>query len=290
MDEDDKRKFQRAVEIYRVSKDVFTLKEVMQRVGFDEADQQNMTLQQRIRRAAEKNPPPSEIRVSDTQTSFDADQLRRKAPKVKKATLPSLPASGGAVTERVSEELIARIENAKKTAGGQFHATGGRHTNSDEYFIAQRRKEVKKEIEELESKKSAVELANTLENEALKVIEMKEKAYEQPGLLTVQELTALVKWKRGPGASAPPRTKGPLVEAWMKCKQDEAQKPAPWTEDDNSKLQSLKANAIQLEDTAVGHVMNDLVQQVRSTAPNLSAAQRQQMIEALRQDNNPSGT
>jgi hypothetical protein len=116
--------------------------------------------------------------VLDT-AGFDGALLRKKAPTRK---------SFVAVTEPHSSARVLAIKNAK-TAGQMFHATAGRHLNSDEFFKARALAEREARIKELVAKKKVLKAAMLLENMVTALLTDKGNPSEETGRsYTVPEL------------------------------------------------------------------------------------------------------
>ena len=68
---------------------------------------------------------------------------------------------------RVRQDLLAKAT----TVGSRFYATGGEMLNSDDFFIAQERKQCRAQVNELETKKEKFDVQNKQKLEAKAVID-----------------------------------------------------------------------------------------------------------------------
>ena len=200
---------------------------------------------------------------------FDGDQLRLEAPKIKKViTKP--------VTRPQSAARIQAIASAK-AAGQMFHATGGEHLNSDDYFKSRALIERTSTIKQIETDKQL-----RLEHAAL--LEEKNKLIAEKGCdLTVAtapsfittEIKTLLKWKIG---KKPNSAKATLVQMYV-----DAPNPSivPWTNLEDDALNALKNAEIELKYTALAVSTNQMENGIKNKVSLLKAPERRNLLNAL---------
>jgi hypothetical protein len=198
---------------------------------------------------------------------FDGDLLRMKAPTRNTFV---------AVTEPHSQARILAIQNAK-TAGQMFHATAGRHLNSDEFFKARALTEREAKTKALVAKKKVLQGAMELEGKVTALLIEKGTPSEETGkAFTLAELKILLKWK---GVKPTSSKKADLVHAI-------ANNPSPpnaiaWSDEQEMELVALQAADIGIVDTALGVSTNQMARAVAQNLPNLDAATRELLLEKL---------
>jgi hypothetical protein len=90
-----------------------------------------------------------------------------------------------------------------KTAGQMFHATGGRHTNCDEFFQARTLSQREARVKELEARKKTLQGNQLLENAVMILLQQKGSLVEQnASTFRVDDLKLLLKWKKVKPASS----------------------------------------------------------------------------------------
>lgn len=118
------------------------------------------------------------------------------------------------------------------------------------------------------------------EESVLDLIQRKE-VHENILSLTVADLKVLVRWKFS-GQHVPSKKVG-LQKAWNEWKDKPVNNSIDWTTPANEarQLLRLKSDDIGLDDTEVGRVKSDLVQQVNASVDNLTDARVQEIQAAI---------
>jgi hypothetical protein len=210
----------------------------------------------------------------------DGDQLRSSAPRV---------LAKAAVTEHYSRERQDALM-AANTAGKHYHATGGYHLNSDDYFIAQERMDQKRQAGILEKEKKARLAAKQRQEDASALLaDLGRRSVDvydsRTSLVTLKssELRTLVAWKLG--GEKVPTTKSLLIGSWMKNKNfDRHLSFEEWTQDDEARLAGLIDEDIKLGETELGRQQDVVVQSVKSTVGSLSASRRAEIMAIITQE------
>ena len=137
---------------------------------------------------------------------FDGKEFRLNAPRISKAktTTVNVP------------QTKARIESiaAAKAAGQFFHATGGSHLNSDDYFKSWVLLQRKDKIKELEKEKEdAVNRTNVqCQKDTLLLTKVNDLTRETATSFNVAEIKLLVRWKLN---EVPPGNKQALIDMYL---------------------------------------------------------------------------
>jgi len=205
-----------------------------------------------------------------TANGFDGMALRKTAP-VRKRT--------PAVTAPQSRERVLAIKK-RKTAGNHFHTTGGQHLNSDEFFQAQALQEREKEFAALEKTEKQRLAAMALHLKAKEILQQHEGVTSAiaAASLSAPQLKVLVNWKR----IKIPRDAAKKVDLIaLYVRNPEPPEPVPWTEEDQSKLESLKNPLVPLPETALGVAANQMASAVSNNIANLSEDSRRMLLQSL---------
>jgi NACalpha-BTF3-like transcription factor len=205
---------------------------------------------------------------------YDGERFANSPNQRKITHAPSL-----AITRPLSQEHM-EILNKAKTHGAMFHATGGKHLNSDEAFICEAQRQRNQEIKDLQEEKERRQLLFTLQEDA-KVI-MEDKNVEQQGIKSLKnaELLPLISWKlqKKLGKSAMNKTK--MMEAWEQMESPEEAKA--WSFEEEKELVDLLEEKIALMDTQVGVEANQMVNAIANQMGSLGEAQIRVLEEAIR--------
>ena len=185
-----------------------------------------------------------------TAHGFNGSALQISAPRRDKS---KTSISVTAPHSRERQDLLTKAS----TAGRRFYATGGEMLNSDDFFIAEERKERTDLIKQLKTKKSDWIGKNEQELEGKAVIEkyraLNKDVYSDDGAKTldVSSLKTLYKWKykKTPKAGL---NKTHLLAAWNAAKDSTSNIDNTWTEEDQVELDTLENEEIKLSDTEVG--------------------------------------
>jgi hypothetical protein len=208
---------------------------------------------------------------------FDGSKLRMEAPKRKLIVAVSKP------------NTLARQVAMKKasSAGATFHATGGGHLNSDDYFKAAELKARENQVKAMEEIKKEREKYCKDQWAALRLIKAKgELTWDTVSRFTIFEIKILLKWKK---VKATGTKKRDLVEAYT-----EAPKPIiqpMWKPSEQAKLDALKDTNVSLESTALGAAAKKMVKNLQNSMGNLDAEALKELeaiIQARRELENPN--
>jgi hypothetical protein len=205
---------------------------------------------------------------------YDGERFGNSPNQRKITVAPSL-----AITRPLSQEHMD-ILNKAKTHGQMFHATGGKHLNSDEAFICEAQRQRDKEIKVLKGEKENRQLLYTLQEEAKVILE--DKNVEQQGIkgLKNAELLPLVSWKLQKKVGKTAMTKKKMVEAWEQIENPEEAKA--WSYEEDKELVELEEEKISLIDTQVGVEANQMVHAIANQMASLGEAQIRILEEAMR--------
>jgi hypothetical protein len=210
-----------------------------------------------------------------TANGFDGTKLRMKAPTRKTIVAVSKP------------NTLERQQAMKKacSAGATFHATGGGHLNSDDFFKAAELKarEIKlKAMEEV--KKERVKYCSD-QWAALRLIRAKgELTYDTESKFTLAEIKVLLKWKKVKPTGT---RKKDLVQAYR-----DAPKPPikpNWKPSEQAALDALRDTNVSLESTALGTAARKMVKNLQNSMANLdgnSLLELKAIIEAKQEQEN----
>ena len=200
---------------------------------------------------------------------MDGSKLRKEAPK--RTTYV-------AVTAAVSQERVKAIKEAQ-THGQLFYATGGCHTNSNEFFQARELKRREPEIKALEAKKKSTILYAKEQVEAVQLIKKKgELTYLREKDFTIPEIEKLLKWKKIPKAKL--KRKEDMIEAYVKTpKPTKIQKT--WTDSQEAELQKLKQQVLPMRETAVGVATVQMARAVTNNLAQLDTPTRTELKQSL---------
>jgi hypothetical protein len=212
-----------------------------------------------------------------TANGFAGDFLRMAAPKRKKVVAVSQPNT----LER--QEALRNASSAGKT----FHATGGGHLNSDDYFKAAELKARANKLKAMEEVKKEREKYCKDQWAALRLIKAKgELTWDTVSRFTIFEIKILLKWKK---VKATGTKKRDLVEAYT-----DAPKPIiqpMWKRSEQAKLDALKDTNVSLESTALGAAAKKMVKNLQNSMGNLDAEALKELeaiIQARRELENPN--
>ena len=211
-----------------------------------------------------------------TANGYLGASLFKQAPRMKK----KLPA----VTIPQTKERIKAIRNAK-ASGQLFHATGGQHLNSDEFFKARAMVEREEAVVKEEKTKQNRILLLDLEKEARALLAIK-------GPLTVETANArvfskadiklLCKWKGTKNTKINGKVPD-KKENFAKLYFETADPPPPkrWTEEDEEALRVLKEDDVPLEETQLGVAARQMAVATANNMSKLDRKTRNELLESI---------
>ena len=124
-----------------------------------------------------------------TSKGLDGSQFRLDAPRVLKTNTQ-------VVTRPQSQERIKAIAKAKGS-GQLFHATGGEHISSNDFFKSRALIEKSAQIKKMEEEKSQFEALKQIENDKVSLFQRKGEITEaNKQSFLVPEIKMLLKWKQ----------------------------------------------------------------------------------------------
>ena len=185
---------------------------------------------------------------------------------------------------RARQDLLAKAA----TAGTRFYATGGEMLNSDDYFIAEERKQRSVAVNKLKTKKEQYQEQIIQESEAKavinKLISTKGKdAYTEEGAKALDgaSLKILYKWKCGKTAKAS-LNKAKLLAVWNEVKNNpHNDEKKIWTTEDQDQLDKLSNEVIKIHDTQVGREASKVVDDAIAVLSICSQDQLQRLQSAV---------
>jgi hypothetical protein len=209
-------------------------------------------------------------------SGFDGNQLRKKAPRRETYV---------AVTEPNSKERVKAIKEAK-SAGQMFFATGGKHLNSDEFFVASELKKRDAAIKIMEaSKEKRAKYCKEQRNAVLMIKAKGELTVNTEKLFTVPEIKTLLHWKK---AKQPASTKKrDLVNAYLDTPKPKIQKT--WTRGEEAALVALKVQDLPLIDTALGVATTQMATAVKNNLAQLDKEAMDSLKAALQEHTDNQG-
>jgi len=183
-----------------------------------------------------------------------------------------------AITVPNTKERVKAIQKAK-TSGQMFFATGGQHLNAEDFFrakaLASRHAEAasleKVKLERLDKIKTDKEAKSLLEEKALDLTLENEKRFVMP------EIKLLCKWKNCKLPAV--KNKEHLVAAHLKMPRPPT--PEPWTPEDDARLAALKAEDVDLKDTALGVAAKQMAAAVSQNTEKLDEETRHELLQSL---------
>jgi hypothetical protein len=202
-----------------------------------------------------------------TTFGFDGSKLRKEAPKRKKIVAVSKPNS------------LERQQAMKKasSAGQTFHATGGGHLNSDDFFKAHELKARESKIKAMEELKKDREKYCKDQWAAIRLIKAKgELTYDTEKNFTLAEIKILLKWKKIKPSGTKKRD---LVEAYTAAPKPPIQ--VIWKRSEEAALQALKETDIPMESTALGEAAKKIVRNLQLSMGNLDANSLRELAAIL---------
>ena len=199
---------------------------------------------------------------------FDGTKLRK--------VLPTRSATKFELTVPFSKERIQAIQKAK-TAGQLFHATHGRHLNSEDFFAARAQTERDVRIEELEAIKVASAARMQAKETAMAIIRQKgNPTMDNIKEFATKELKAIYKWKLGKSTTD---AKPLMIAAILAA--PEPGKSSEWTEEEEAELKALKEDPIVFKDTALAVSLKQTAKAVANNAQELDDADAKALMAAL---------
>jgi hypothetical protein len=184
-----------------------------------------------------------------------------------------------AVTEPQSNARVLAIK-AAKTAGQMFHATGGRHLNSDEFFKARALSEREASIKALLTRKKKLVASISLELQVTALLNEKGNPSEENARpYTVPELKLLLKWKKIKPTSS---KKTDLIHAF--ANHPSPPNAVPWSDEEEMNLVSLQSDNISMIDTALGVATTQMARAVTQNLSTLDPETRAMLKRALEEE------
>lgn len=198
---------------------------------------------------------------------FDGTVLRKDAPT--RSTFV-------AVTEPISDARVQAIKKSK-TSGQMFFATGGRHTNSDEFFKARTLADRETRTKVLEARKKLLVAALELEVKVTDLLGMKGNPTEEnASTFKVAELKTLLKWKKAKPISS---KKADLITAFrMSPPPLDAEK---WTAEEEMELVAMQSAHVNMVDTALGVSTIQMANAVSNNFSHLPLENRNSLKRAI---------
>ena len=201
---------------------------------------------------------------------FDRYQLKLDAPRVlrQKTLLVTRP--------QTKERLDALIE--AKGAGGMFHATGGQHLNSDDYFKSRTLIKRRIEIVDMEKMKKEIEDQVRVVNEKDLLLTSKSADLTQgtKSSFTIAEIKVLIKWKV---RKVPPGNKQSLVDIY--CNSPDPEEVVPWSEEQENALATMKQETIEMKDTALAVSTNQMARGITNNFALLNTPEKEKLRDKL---------
>ena len=205
-----------------------------------------------------------------TSNGLDGSLLRKEAPKRETYV---------AITQPVSTDRVNAIRKAQ-TTGALFYATGGRHTNSNEFFQARELKRREPEIKEMEKKKKERMKYCSEQVQAVQMIKRKgELTWLREKDFTIQEIEILLKWKK---VKIKSKRKADLIQAYVDAPKPRIQQNT-WTTAEESSLNTLKSEVVSLRQTAVGVAAVQMAKAVTNNVAQLDTPTRESLKRSLLQ-------
>jgi hypothetical protein len=182
---------------------------------------------------------------------FDGSKLRMEAPKRKTIVAVSKP-----------NTLERQQAMRKATSAGQtFHATGGGHLNSDDFFKAAELKAREGKIKAMEEMKRERDKYCKDQWAALRLIKAKgELTMETEKNFTLAEIKLLLKWKKIKPTGTKKRD---LVDAYRNAPKPKIQ--VIWKRSEEAELEALKSTDVSLESTALGAAAKKMIQNLKNS-------------------------
>jgi DDE superfamily endonuclease len=206
---------------------------------------------------------------------YDGQKLSKKAPK--RSTYV-------AVTAPVSLERVKAIKEAH-THGQLFYATGGRHTNSNEFFKARELKRREPEIKKMEDLKAARIKYCQEQMKAVKLIREKgELTWEREKVFRNPEIEMLLKWKKVVIKS---KRKKDMIQAYVDAPKPKIQKT--WCRSEEAALVNLRNEVVALKDTAVGVATTQMARAVTDNMAQLDTPTRNLLKQSLQEYEDEKG-
>jgi hypothetical protein len=210
---------------------------------------------------------------------FNGEPFRIEAPTRKKIVAVSKPNS------------LERIEALRKatTAGGMFHATGGGHINSDDFFKAAESKARDARIKAMEDIKKERMTYCDSQFAAIRLIQKKgELTHETVKNFTMDEIKKMLRWKRIKPSGT---LKRDLVQAYIDTPKPQRIQTI-WSRREEAELVALKNKGnITLETTALGVAAIKMMKTLQNSMVSLdqsSCNELQAMMEAKKERDNPN--
>jgi hypothetical protein len=212
-----------------------------------------------------------------TTHGFDGTKLRKEAPKRKTVVAVSKP------------NTLDRQQAMKKatSAGQTFHATGGGHLNSDDFFKAAELKARENKIKAMEEVKSERDKYCKNQWAAIRLIKLKgELTLDTEKAFTLPEVKIMNKWKMIKTTGTKKRE---LVEAYTAVPKPKIQ--TIWSRSEEAQLEALKATDFPLQSTALGAAARKMVNNLKNSLGNLddnSLKELESILLARRELENPN--
>ena len=185
-----------------------------------------------------------------------------------------------AVTVPNTKARVQALRDAKSSRM-MLYATGGQHLNSDDFFIAcalaKREGEASTMLKE---KEACIERMN-VDQEAKSLLQVKaiDLSPDTEKKFILPECKLLCKWK---GCKLTgPLTKHEYVKAYAAAARPPL--PVPWTQEDESKLLTIRSEDVELKDTALGVASKQMAAAVTQNMSKLDADSRHKLLQSLAQ-------
>jgi len=173
------------------------------------------------------------------------------------------------------------------SAGSSFHETGVEYLNSDDYFIAQERKERSTKYEIIKAKKDKYEDYQVTKTEDQRVIQdlrtSKNKYAYNDGEATdlkVSDLKILYKWKHGKNPKAG-LNKVALCDNWIDHKDNTKSEVSKWTQEKEAELETLSSETVELDQIELGKQKKKVLNNTLSIIMTMTENQLRQLRDAI---------
>ena len=204
-----------------------------------------------------------------TSLGYGGSHLRTNAPREAKRK---------PLTEAHSKERVLLLQSAK-TAGALFHATGGTHINSDDFFRSRAMKDRENEIKKLEALKKSIQTETKQSDAYIKIIREKGiPTRDNQKEFTKEELMALVRSKYGGKIPKDAKNKPALLEAYLNGPRVVHQ---IWYARQEKELLRLKEELVTLNETKLAVQAKQNARAVRNNIALLDEKDKQDLLLAL---------
>ncbi len=205
-----------------------------------------------------------------TGRGYYGNALQKDAPRVEK--------TAAALTVRHSKARIEAIRKAKG-AGQLFHATGGTHLNSNEFFKAKALETRLEQARVLEEQKNKRTEALIVEEKARDLLSSKgDLSLQNKSCYKVKDIKILLKWK-GLKIQKGQAKKEYIIALYLT--KPPPPPTVPWSDAEEAILQDLKEVDVPLEQTALGIAAKQMARGVANSIQHLDEQSRHNLLQSL---------